>query len=125
MEYNLNMEYNLKRKLSQVQDLLLMEFKYALDDGAYASRSNISPNKWGKSAWDFLDSITKGYPSKPTTNEQVQMTAFLISLGEALPCRKCRSSYTLYMTKYPPATNAVSSKVKLRRWLTRYKNGIK
>lgn len=83
-------------------------------------RDNIDPKIWGPPGWEFLDAIVGGYPYQATNDEKRQMTAFLISLGNVLPCSTCRKNYTDFATAYPPSLH-VSGRMEVAKWLNMYK----
>lgn len=81
---------------------------------------NINPTLWGPPAWEFIDYIVMHYPESPTIQDKTRMVNFVTSLGNVLPCEKCRASYTAFMKAYPPLHN-VSSRSALGQWFSTYK----
>lgn len=63
------------------------------DNSLYESNDGFSTAIWGPSVWHFLHTISFNYKVEPTEEEKDQYTAFVISLGNVLPCRVCRQHY--------------------------------
>jgi len=81
------------------------------------------PKRWGPPAWDFLYCVAFSYPHKPTKQERVDMQRFFMSLGNILPCLKCRGNYNKKMTN-KPVKDALRSKKSLVLYVMNMKNGI-
>lgn len=88
--------------------------------GKSSTKKNFHPTLWGAPAWQFIDYIVLHYPAKPNRQDQVRMINFVMSLGNVLPCEKCRKSYNEFIKAYPPLHN-VSSRTHLKRWFDTYK----
>lgn len=88
---------------------------------ASAPAKNINPAIWGPPAWEFLDSVVDAYPRIAKPKERAIMLAFLVSLGQVLPCAKCRYNYMTFINKNNPA-KYVSGKSKLRKWFRLYRD---
>jgi len=54
---------------------------------------------WGPPAWEFLHSITFGYPINPTPEQKEAYKDFFIRVGDILPCKYCRESYKKFISK--------------------------
>jgi len=61
----------------------------------------MDPAFWGRSAWQFLHSISFNYPTKPTNEDRIKYSNYFKSLGDMLPCPTCAESFKIYM-KYIP-----------------------
>lgn len=81
------------------------------------------PGSWGPPAWTFLHCVSMTYPEKPDTIEQKKYKQFFSSLGNVLPCKKCRVEYKIWLKKYP-IENHLSSRKALVRWLVRLHNDV-
>ncbi len=53
---------------------------------------------WGPGAWEFLHSVTFGYPTSPTDEQKEQYRDFFIQVGNILPCKYCRDSYKKFIS---------------------------
>ena len=63
------------------------------DNSLYESNDGFSTSIWGPAVWHFLHIISLNYKVEPTEEEKDQYSAFLLSLGDVLPCRVCREHY--------------------------------
>lgn len=79
------------------------------------------PNVWGTHAWSFLHCVVMTYPNRPSLEQQANMTVFLHSLGNVLPCKLCRKNFRKYISNHPIQ---VQSKTKLRDWVIDLHNAI-
>lgn len=77
----------------------------------------MSPEYWGKPAWDFLHSVTLGYPENPTPEDKQNYYTFFMSLQNVLPCGKCRRGLTQHIQQYPLTDQALSTRNNLIQWL--------
>jgi hypothetical protein len=59
----------------------------------YESGNGFGPTCWGPALWHFLHSVSFNYPVKPTAADRKKYQAFVRSLGDVLPCAKCRQHY--------------------------------
>lgn len=84
-------------------------------------RRNLRPDRWGSSAWKFIDSVVDGYDEKPTRRETTELTNFLTSLATVMPCDKCRESFSEYLHD-KPIKKVANSKKAVRKWLRDYRN---
>ena len=75
------------------------------------------PEIWGPHAWIFLHSITLEYPEEPSLIDKENMIMFINSLGNVLPCSKCRDNFKTHLKKYPLSDQALSSRKNLVKWL--------
>lgn len=54
---------------------------------------------WGPGLWIGMHSITFGYPVKPSDEQKQKYRQFFTLIGDVLPCRYCRESYTSFITE--------------------------
>ncbi len=52
---------------------------------------------WGPHFWETLHCVSFGYPLEPTEQHKKDYKAFFMSVGNVLPCRYCRESYTIFI----------------------------
>jgi hypothetical protein len=86
--------------------------------------NNINPKLWGPHLWIGLHYITVSYPDNPSSQEKENMKQFFNSLGNVLPCNRCRQNYAQHLNKYPLTDNVLSSKRNLVDWLRSIHNEI-
>ena len=75
------------------------------------------PEIWGPHAWMFLHSITLEYPENPTSEDKQNILNFINSLGNVLPCEKCKNNFKKHLDKIPLNEKVLSSKQGLVKWL--------
>jgi len=82
--------------------------------------NGMQTNVWGPAGWLFMHSIAQNYPWNPSDDKKQSYLTFFKSVGEVLPCGKCRDSYTKYINT-PGPTMLDSDKLKDRatcaKWL--------
>lgn len=61
------------------------------------SNNGLITKIWGGCGWEFLHSITFGYPLNPTDVQKENYKLFFQQLGHVLPCIYCRESYLEYI----------------------------
>jgi len=73
---------------------------------------------WGGPAWIFCHSITFGYPIEPTDEQKQNYKNFFLDLGNVLPCRYCRESYTKFISegKTKLTDNVLANRTSLTKW---------
>lgn len=54
---------------------------------------------WGPPAWEFLHSITFGFPISPTPEQKEAYRDFFVRVGDILPCKYCRDSYKQFISE--------------------------
>jgi hypothetical protein len=86
--------------------------------------NSFDPDLWGPGGWKFLHYITLSYPDKPTQNDKNNILTFFNSVGNVLPCEKCRNNYYNHLKKYPLDNNTVSSRYNLVNWLINVHNEV-
>ena len=84
-------------------------------------KSPMSREVWGPKAWDFLHTVTFGYPDNPTDKEKQDATNFFNSLPTMLPCKICSEHCKQNIKKIPPNVN---SKKDLSMWLVNLHNEV-
>jgi hypothetical protein len=52
---------------------------------------------WGPSAWEYLHSVTFGYPVEPNSQQKKEYKDFFTLIGSTLPCCYCRDSYAIFI----------------------------
>jgi hypothetical protein len=74
---------------------------------------------WGPGAWEFLHSVTFGYPVSPTDKEKQNYKDFFMGVGDILPCGHCRDSYKIFITENDTLIddNVLNSRDGLTEWL--------
>ena len=75
------------------------------------------PEIWGPHAWMFLHTITLEYPENPTSEDKQNILNFINSLGNVLPCEKCKNNFKKHLDKIPLNEKVLSSKQGLVKWL--------
>lgn len=84
----------------------------------------MKPDIWGPGAWALLHAITLEYPEKPTIIDKNNIKTFFETLGNVLPCEKCRVHFQKNISIYPLTDNILSSKNQLVRWLIDIHNKV-
>lgn len=80
-------------------------------------------DKWGKSGWIFMHTISFNYPDKPTQKDIQNYKNFFMNIGEVLPCSYCRESYKEFITQLP-IDPVLKSRKLLTRWLYKIHNKV-
>jgi len=86
--------------------------------------NNISPDEWGPYAWKFMHYITLAYPDNPSDIDKQNMRAFFSSIGNILPCEKCRLNFLKHTSSIPLNENVLSSRFDLVNWLINIHNEV-
>lgn len=74
--------------------------------------------KWGPPTWETLHCITFQYPVEPSERDKKNYIKFFKCIGEVLPCKSCRESYSLFIRKDAILTyDLLASRESLCRWL--------
>lgn len=84
-------------------------------------KSPMSREVWGPKAWDFLHTVTFGFPDNPTEKEKQDALNFFNSLPTMLPCKICSEHCRNNIRKIPPNVN---SKKDLSMWLVNLHNEV-
>ena len=102
------------------QELIEYINEYYRNSPESSQRRNINPKTWGSHGWKFIDKIVQGYPMRASPGDRMAMLQFIGSLGNVLPCKKCRENHIIFSNEYPP-TNYVGGRSDLRRWFKMYR----
>lgn len=86
--------------------------------------TNINPQIWGSSAWQFMHYVTLSYPDNPTNVDKINMYNFFTSMQKILPCDKCRYNFLEHQKKYPLDDKTFSSRYNLVNWLLNIHNNV-
>jgi hypothetical protein len=76
----------------------------------------MDPSAWGPVAWDFLHTVTFGYPEKPTNEQKQSAVAMFRSLQDLLPCSVCQNHFRGILARFP-IENHIHSRDALSKWL--------
>jgi hypothetical protein len=76
----------------------------------------MDPAFWGRSAWQYLHTLTFNYPMNPTKDDKLKYYNHFKSLGDMLPCPSCAESYKIYF-KYLPITDYLNDTHGVTFWL--------
>lgn len=79
---------------------------------------------WGPHAWIFLHSIALEYPNNPSEIDKKNMISFFNSLGNVLPCYKCKVNFKKHIKDKPLTDEILSSKNNLVKWLIDIHNSV-
>jgi len=63
-------------------------------------RRNFNPKIWGPGSWDLVHLVAMSYPPNPSTQDRQNYRSFFLSLGDILPCEKCRQNYKAHCSRY-------------------------
>jgi len=85
---------------------------------------NINPNIWGKSFWNVIHYITMAYPDNPTEEDKQNVSAFIQSLQNVLPCEKCRGHFKSNLISYPLSNDVLSSRYNFIKWAVMVHNEV-
>jgi hypothetical protein len=81
----------------------------------------MNPEVWGPCLWKFLHINSLNYPNNPTHMEQMYHLNFFISLGNIIPCDKCKYHYNEYINQIPPN---LTNRNNLIMWLHNFHNAV-
>ena len=59
----------------------------------------LSPQVWGKYIWTTIHVVALAYPVEPTKEQRNQYKEFYLSIGNVLPCSKCRNNFTKHLSQ--------------------------
>jgi hypothetical protein len=76
----------------------------------------MDPSFWGRSAWQYLHTLTFNYPTNPTKEDKLKYYNHFKSLGDMLPCPTCAESYKIYW-KYIPINEYLNDIHGITFWL--------
>lgn len=86
--------------------------------------SNISPEIWGSHGWKFMHYISFTYPINPTQEDKINYKKYFTSVGDVLPCQKCRTNFKNHLSKFPLNDNVLSTNSTLVAWLINIHNEV-
>lgn len=86
---------------------------------------NYNPKLWGSSSWTFLMYIAMAYPDNPTDSDKEYMKIFLRSMGNVLPCEKCRVNFSNHQLRLPLNDAVLNDRYSLLNWLATINNQIR
>lgn len=61
----------------------------------------MNPNYWGKYFWNVIHITALDYPNNPSKNDEKIYAQFYKSIGQVLPCSKCRKNYERHFENIP------------------------
>jgi FAD-linked sulfhydryl oxidase len=85
---------------------------------------NINPILWGPNLWNFMHYLTLSYPDQPTEYDINKFKNFFTTIGEYLPCEKCRNNYKDHLQELPLTINELNSRDNLVLWLFNLHNVV-
>jgi hypothetical protein len=62
----------------------------------------MEPTRWGPHLWFYLHTISFNFPDNPTHLQKTQHLDFYNSLGNTIPCEKCKNHYASHLQTQPP-----------------------
>lgn len=78
---------------------------------------------WISHALVFFHCIVNSYPDYPSSKDYENYSRFFNSLKHVLPCKKCRTHYSDWLSK-KPVEQYLTSKNRLKVWITHFHNYI-
>jgi hypothetical protein len=63
------------------------------------SDNGIPPPIWGPIFWKTIHMIASTYPRRPTEKDKDDYYAYFKSIGNILPCAKCRTNYYKHISQ--------------------------
>jgi hypothetical protein len=85
---------------------------------------NINPNIWGGNLWRFMHYLTIAYPENPSNADKENVKKFFASIGNILPCEKCRAHFALNIKNYPLTDSILENRYNLINWLKDIHNEV-
>lgn len=79
---------------------------------------------WGPHGWEFMHYISFSYPEFPTKEDRENYYRFYLSIGDVLPCLKCRAHYKENMKKHSLLEALDYGKQGLVRWVLDMHNEV-
>lgn len=93
-----------------------------------AKRVDYEPGQWGPPAWQFLHTVTFGYPDEPDEEIKEDFWQFFRSLQEVLPCANCRRHYRKKLRQAEGLRHTLrdpfSSRRQLSQWVVELHNAV-
>ena len=81
------------------------------------------PEVWGNHFWNTINAIALSYPDKPDIHDQQNVTAFITSLKDVLPCEQCRVHFKQNLEKFP-LSQALTSRENFIKWVIDVRNSV-
>lgn len=92
------------------------------------NRVDYEPGQWGPPAWQFLHTITFGYPDEPDEEIKEDFWQFFRSLQQVLPCANCRRHYRKKLRQAEALRHTLkdpfASRGQLSRWVVELHNAV-
>lgn len=79
---------------------------------------------WGPYGWEFMHYTSFSYPEFPTKQDKESYYKFYVSIGDVLPCEKCRIHYKQNMVKHDLLDALDHGKQGLVRWVLDMHNEV-
>lgn len=81
---------------------------------------------WGHPGWIFNHSVTYGYPINPTPEQKLAYKIHFLNMGNILPCKYCRESYTKFVTEGETKLDddALSCRKSLTTWFKKIHDAV-
>ena len=76
----------------------------------------MQPDVWGKYLWISIHFIALGYPTIPTTDEQIGYAKFFTDLAIVIPCKLCAEHYSKMLRKVPLTDDVLENNETLFKW---------
>jgi hypothetical protein len=77
----------------------------------------MKPYIWGRAMWSLIVGVVMRYPKYPLADDVTKMHRFLDSLGNVLPCNKCKPNYIRHMSINLPISDYINSRDTLLKWV--------
>jgi hypothetical protein len=90
----------------------------------YNSPDGMVTSVWGPLAWNFLHIISFNYPMHPTAEEKQHYKAYLLSLGNVLPCSYCRKNFKNNLEKTGFNDGVFDSRESLSKFIYKLHNCV-
>ncbi len=92
------------------------------------TRVDYEPGQWGPPAWQFLHTITFGYPDEPDEEIKEEFWQFFRSLQHVLPCANCRRHYRKKLRQAEGLRHTLqdpfASRRQLSQWVVELHNAV-
>ena len=76
----------------------------------------MSPEIWGRCAWNFIHFVTLGYQDNPTISDKQNYYQFINGLQYILPCKKCQQNLSKHLEIFPLKYKDLENKNSLVKW---------
>lgn len=83
----------------------------------------MDPKIWGKHFWNTINTIAISYPDKPDEDDKKNISTFMYSLANVLPCYKCQEHFKENLKKFP-LQHALKSRQTLIHWVIDIHNSV-